>query len=102
MKVFIFILIAIGFSACSHHKDVRADFSGEHNVTVQTDNPNKGQSEAIRQAKRFCNLRKEEVIFTQSKNEYIGNDTSKEYYKREGERKEADKEYTVKMKFRCI
>lgn len=65
--------------ACAHHHDVRPGASGVHRVVIPTDDPDKGNREAIDQANHYCDSIHKRAVFIDEKSNYTGSMSESDY-----------------------
>lgn len=73
------IAVALIFSACAHHKDVRPGTDGIHRVVIQTEDADEGSRAAIAQANHFCEKRGLSAAFVNEEKKYTGTMDEKTY-----------------------
>jgi hypothetical protein len=71
------IILAIGaltiLSSCAHHRDVRPGADGVNYVSVNKEEGDEAQRDAIRQAEHYCSeVHKKHAVFTEEKTKYKG------------------------------
>lgn len=79
-KILSTILLALFFTACAHHRDVRPGDDGIHNVIVQSEDTEEGSRDAIKQANHFCEQRGQYATFIKEEKKYSG-DMDEQSYK---------------------
>lgn len=80
MKFILMSLIALFFTACAHHRDVRPGADGVHRVMFSTEDKEEGTRQAIDQANYFCEKRGKAAAFVEEKQTYTG-DLKEDDYK---------------------
>ncbi len=69
--------LALGFlglfmAACQTTKDVMPGEDGINRVSLKTSDDEEGREEAIKEAKKYCEDKKQEAVFLDNKTEYKG------------------------------
>jgi hypothetical protein len=59
-------------ASCAHHKDVRPNDSGVHNVSFQTEDKSSGYQNGNSQANHFCEQKKQTAFIVQEVYKYTG------------------------------
>jgi hypothetical protein len=78
MKLLLFTL-AIILSSCAHHRDVRPSAKGVHLVRFNTEDKSQGYSNAIAQARHFCEQEKGNAYVVKEGYKYVGDMDEKTY-----------------------
>lgn len=72
MKRISLVLFALTLASCAHYPDVRPGVDGVHKVVVSDADKTNAVQGALRQAKSYCEDKKQSAAFLKEKVEYTG------------------------------